>query len=334
MAAARGSWLDLMGCVVLIKLTIRSVVWFVTGVVLAVVATAVVTDAWRADAAAGGSDSTFVPMAPCRLFDFRAAPATVGPKGTPLGAGEANRYVQQVTGANGNCVIPVDAVAVSLNVTAVNPSASSFLSVFPDGETTPNASNLNWGAGQAPIPNKVDVKLSPAGRIMLYTESGTVGVIADAVGYYTSSTLQELASEVAALKAAQPFSVSNNDGAFADLTTTPKSYLDVTLMVPVAGQVIVNYSAFATSDSAGGDVVCAPYRSTEIPAGIPLLTAGVGWWETSTPTFGDDGSVSGTAPFVAAGGETVTYSLVCEETGSGQGRVAGRTMTAIFTPAP
>jgi len=142
----------------------------------------------------GDDDSTFVPVAPCRLFDFRSGPDNVGAKDTPLGAGEANRYTQNVVGSNGNCVIPVDAVAVSMNVTIVNPTAQSNLRVFPADVATPNASNLNWLAGQSPTPNKVDVKLSPDGKIGLYSHAGTVNVLADVVGYYTAKSLKELAA--------------------------------------------------------------------------------------------------------------------------------------------
>lgn len=46
------------------------------------------------------------------------------------------------------------------------------------------------------------MKLSPDGMIKLYNHSGTVNVLVDVVGYYTNSTLKELAAEIAQLKAA------------------------------------------------------------------------------------------------------------------------------------
>lgn len=128
--------------------------------------------------------SIFVPITPCRLFDTRPAPSTVGPRSTKLDAGET--YTQQVTGNNGQCTgIPADATAVAMNVTAVDTTAASYLTVFPaDGVTPPNSSNLNWIPGAPPTPNKVDVKLSPTGAIKLYNNVGTVNVLADVVGYY------------------------------------------------------------------------------------------------------------------------------------------------------
>ncbi len=132
--------------------------------------------------AASTQPSSFVGVTPCRLLDFRPG-ANVGPRNTPLVGGQA--YQQQVSG---NCGVPSDATAVAMNVTAIGPSASSFLTVYPAGESRPNASSLNWVANQAPTPNKVDVALSPGGAINFYTESGSVDLIADVVGYYVPAT--------------------------------------------------------------------------------------------------------------------------------------------------
>ena len=171
---------------------VRSVAWFATAVVLTLVCTLLVTQAWSVGAAPGDDDSTFVPVPPCRLFDMRPDPFNVGPKSTPLGPGESNVYTQQVTGTNGDCVIPADAVGVSMNVTIVDPTAQSNLRIFPADVATPNASNLNWLPGQSPTPNKADTKLSPDGKIKLFNQNGTVNVLADVVGYYTNKSLIEL----------------------------------------------------------------------------------------------------------------------------------------------
>ena len=127
--------------------------------------------------------NTFVPISPCRLVDTRAGSA-VGPRTSPLGPGET--FTQQVSGNVGQCTgIPAGATAVALNVTAVDGSAASYLTLFPaEVATPPNASNLNWVPGAPPTPNKVDVKLSPTGAIKIYNNVGSVNVLADVVGYY------------------------------------------------------------------------------------------------------------------------------------------------------
>lgn len=183
---------------------IRSVAWFATAVVLTLVCSLLVTQAWSVGAAPGDSDSTFVPTAGCRLVDTRPAPLTVGPRNTPLVANDTMEVT--VHGANGQCTgglaIPTDAVGVALNVTAVNATTSSNIRVFPaDLTTVPLLSNLNVVAGAPPTPNKVDVKLSPDGKIKVYNFNGSVDVILDLVGYYTDSSLKELATGVADLEA-------------------------------------------------------------------------------------------------------------------------------------
>ena len=183
-----------------VTVRVRSLVWFATGVVMALVCTLLITQAWRADALPGDRDSTFVPVTPCRLFDLRAEPFQVGPRSAPLGPNET--YEQQVTGGEGDCsgalAIPTSAVAVAMNVTAVSPTAASFVAVFPaDLDEVPTVSNLNFTAGQAPTPNKVDVQLSPDGAVKLFNRFGSVSVLGDVVGYYTDSTLKQAVSTVA-----------------------------------------------------------------------------------------------------------------------------------------
>ena len=81
--------------------------------------------------------------------------------------------------------VPNDAQAVILNVTAVFPSATTHLTVFPDGTPMPTASNLNASPGQV-VPNLVIVPVGINGQISIYNNSGSVNVIADVVGYTTA----------------------------------------------------------------------------------------------------------------------------------------------------
>jgi hypothetical protein len=166
--------------------------WVVVALVTALVVSFLVVKPWQAEAAPGDDDSTFVPITPCRLFDFRAGANNVGPKNTPLGTKVA--YTQPVVGTNGRCSIPADAVGVAMNVTIVSPSAQSNLRVYPADAALPATSNLNWLPGQSPTPNKVDVKLSADGKIKLYNHAGTVDVLGDVVGYYSNKSLKELAA--------------------------------------------------------------------------------------------------------------------------------------------
>jgi hypothetical protein len=121
-------------------------------------------------------------VAALRRGGSRPAPDNVGPRTAPLATGDT--YTAQVTGHNGNCTVPAGATGVAMNVTIVNPTASSFLTVFPADVARPNSSNLNWTASSSPTPNQVTVLLSATGAAKFFNYAGTVDVLADVVGYY------------------------------------------------------------------------------------------------------------------------------------------------------
>ena len=131
-----------------------------------------------------GTRAVFVAITPCRLFDTRPAPLNVGSRTAPLTA--ADTFTVPVRGTNGNCIIPAGAVGVVMNVTIDNPTADSFLTVYPgDAASRPLASNLNWTAASSPTPNQVTVLLGATlGNIKFYNNAGSVNVLADIVGYY------------------------------------------------------------------------------------------------------------------------------------------------------
>ncbi len=104
--------------------------------------------------------NVFVPIVPCRLFDTRPAPATIGTRARPRVPDE--EFVSQVTGAKGGCV-PATSTAVVLNVIAVGPVGDGFRTVWPADAPRPNTSNLNFSDGQTPVANAVTVKLGGGG---------------------------------------------------------------------------------------------------------------------------------------------------------------------------
>ncbi|NND75151.1 MAG: hypothetical protein HKN44_09110, partial [Ilumatobacter sp.] len=167
----------------MVTIRVRSIVWFATGVVVALVASLVVLQAWRVDAAPGDSDTTLVPITPCRLVDTRPAPFRVGPHAT-LGVAETTTV--QATGTNGECVIPAEAVGLAMNVTAVNATVETFLTFWPSGDL-PLAANLNPAPGQPPNPNSVTVSLAAGGSFKAYNNAGTVDAVIDLNGYYINT---------------------------------------------------------------------------------------------------------------------------------------------------
>ena len=79
------------------------------------------------------------------------------------------------------------ASSVVLNVTAVAPSRSTFVTVWPAGEPRPPTSNLNVAAGETRS-NQVTVPVSADRRVNLYNHAGTAHLVADFVGEYTSNS--------------------------------------------------------------------------------------------------------------------------------------------------
>ena len=121
------------------------------------------------------SASGFVAVTPYRMTDTR----TDSHVGTQFRFGDHTdtRRVVLVGG-----VIPADAKAIAVNVTAVNPSTGLHLDVWPAGSAKPVGSNINYTAGQT-VPNLVTVKIGPGGAINLQNQNGSTDVI-DIVGYY------------------------------------------------------------------------------------------------------------------------------------------------------
>ncbi|MDH6576329.1 PKD domain-containing protein [Kitasatospora sp. MAP5-34] len=126
----------------------------------------VIADVFGYYSADGGSLFTAVP--PKRLTDTR-----YDGTGT-LGAG-ASHAVD--SGA------PAGATGAVLNVTAVTPTGSGFLTVWADGTPQPGTSNVNFTAKQI-VPNHAITPLGANGKFDIYNRAGQTDVIADLFGYF------------------------------------------------------------------------------------------------------------------------------------------------------
>ncbi|MCX4860847.1 N-acetylmuramoyl-L-alanine amidase [Streptomyces canus] len=120
---------------------------------------------------------TLKPVTPTRIMDTRngtgVTKAKVGADGT---------VTLQVTGKAG---VPTSGVTgVIMNVTATNATATSYVTVYPNGSARTSASNLNFPAGKT-FPNLVTVPVTN-GKVNFYNHAGSVDLIADITGYYTS----------------------------------------------------------------------------------------------------------------------------------------------------
>ena len=101
----------------------------------------------------------------------------------PLGAN--GTVVVQITGVVvGGESVPSGAKAVVVNLTAINHSTTaSFVTAYPASRPTASTVNVDGGRAQA---NLAIVALSPSGTITVFNSIGSVDVIVDIEGYFTT----------------------------------------------------------------------------------------------------------------------------------------------------
>ncbi len=130
-----------------------------------------------------GGAGHFNPLTPARITDTRTGSGQAN-AGKTIAANSS--LTVQVTGQGG---VPATGVsAVEVNVTEAANTAGGFLTVYPQGNTAPTASNLNFVAGQI-IANRVIVPVNPAnGQINILNHAGNTDVVVDVDGYFTDST--------------------------------------------------------------------------------------------------------------------------------------------------
>jgi len=121
-------------------------------------------------------------VTPTRLVDTRPGGATAD--GMIAGVGAIGPGATLHVPVEGRAPAPASGIgAVALNVTAVGPSASTYLTVHPSGRPVPLASNLNVAAGQV-VPNMVIAKVGTDGAVDIYNAAGYADVVVDLLGWF------------------------------------------------------------------------------------------------------------------------------------------------------
>lgn len=123
-----------------------------------------------------GAAQKYSPQDPVRAADSRIGTGTAA---RPLGHGESRTV--PLAG-----IVPSTASAVVLNVTAVKPTTSGHVTVWPTDAPRPGVSNLNFAAGQV-VPNQVVVKLAADRSISLYNAAGNTHFVVDVQGAFSPS---------------------------------------------------------------------------------------------------------------------------------------------------
>lgn len=142
-----------------------------------------------ASGAGESEESVFISITPCRLIDTRAGEENVGPVASPIAQNSTVQFnAHDGSDGDSSCEIPSSATAIATNTVAVNPTARSFLALFPGDADNPGTANLNFVAGQAPTPNAANIPLAGDGTFNVFNAFGTVDVIIDVNGFYQPST--------------------------------------------------------------------------------------------------------------------------------------------------
>jgi hypothetical protein len=199
---------------------------------------------------------------PVRLLDTRNNGSTLGPSG---------RYNLAIGGLTfGTVMVPANATAVVLNVTAVNESVAGAFIVFPTGAALPVASNLNWVAGET-VPNLVTVGLGAGGQVTIYNGAGTADAVVDLEGYYAPSSGGSAGELVAVVPARITDTRSGSGQANAGMKLGAGATLDVQVTnaggIPPTGAAAVVMNVTATNTTSAGFFTVYPSGK-----GLPLAS--------------------------------------------------------------
>jgi hypothetical protein len=117
----------------------------------------------------------YQPGTPTRVLDTRNGTGVTG----PIAA-------EGVLRLNLSGKVPAGAAAAVINLTVTDPQKSGHLTAYPDGAARPNASNLNFSPDET-VPNLVVVPLTNDIADIANASLGTVQMVADLEGYFSSS---------------------------------------------------------------------------------------------------------------------------------------------------
>jgi hypothetical protein len=102
--------------------------------------------------------------------------------------GPNSELALQVGGVAG---VPAGAAASAavVNLTAVAPTSTTYLTAYPSGGTRPTVSSINVAAKKVRA-NLVTVPLGADGKIRIYNQRGSVNVIVDVMGFFAKDDIQ------------------------------------------------------------------------------------------------------------------------------------------------
>lgn len=125
------------------------------------------------------ADGEFTALTPARILDTRSANGVT----TKIPIAATKSISVKVTGRGGVPATNVKAVVV--NTSAVAPTASGTLIVWPSGTARPAVASLNFTVGKG-ITNQLTVPVGSDGKIQVYNSSGNTHAVLDVAGYVST----------------------------------------------------------------------------------------------------------------------------------------------------
>ncbi len=141
---------------------------------------------------ASGADGDYTSTDPARLLDTRTTTGAATIDGDDLGAGRVVAGSVTTVGVAGRGTVAASATSAMVNVTAVNPSDTGFLTVFACDDDQPTASNLNFYAGTT-VANAVFAPIGSDDHICIYSSAAT-DLLVDVNGYAEEGSPVPIAS--------------------------------------------------------------------------------------------------------------------------------------------
>jgi hypothetical protein len=172
--------------------------------------------------------ASFSGLQPARLLDTRIGPEFTTVDGQQLGIGRRPGGTITEVKVLGRGNVPLDAAAVAVNVTAINPTIVGFVTVYPCGEQIPLASTLNFAAG-AIVPNSAIVKVGAGGTVCVFSNAET-DMVVDVNGYHEAKAVVQFAQPARLLETRSGPGFTTVDGQFSGGGLRPAvSVLELTI---------------------------------------------------------------------------------------------------------
>jgi Bacterial Ig-like domain (group 3) len=249
-----------------------------------------------------------ISITPERLLDTRSNQSTIDNRFNGIGALTGLQQMLLTIGGRGG--IPATGVgAVIMNVTATNPTAAGYVTVWPSDLGQPLASNLNFLPGQT-VPNLVITKVGSTGSAALFNSAGNTDLIADVMGWFPS--ISQLTTLQPARILDTRLGANTLDGQFAGggaLAAQVPLKLSVTgrAGVPASGAGAVVLNVTVTNPTAAGYLTVWPSAAPRPLASNLNFIRGETIPNLVIAKLGADGAVT---LFVSAGTTDVVVDVV------------------------